>query len=319
MNKRNNINNKVKNRQKPFDWSKLISGCIWWIITTMIITSFISLTCDSNIIDFLYPKTENINIESNNILKNPFTNLIKEINNKIFVDCNYLNSESGEKSNLQEKLGRGVSVTGANGRGFNSSNNYSNSVISKFLNFFLKFEIINQDDMEYFSKYLKEYNCELIKETLLFQNKIINIVLNIFKEDKNDNFRNISKIIISPIMFVLKPIIVFILGYSKFFYKIIELILDDKKTKKYDIFIRFIFSIINGTIINLFVIFPIFIIKIIIHIFTFTLLPLFIMKNNCHSNVINIINKQGMKPFLGLMFILFNIPFFIYLINYIQL
>lgn len=315
MNKCNNINNKVKNRQKPFDWSKLISGCIWWIITTMIITSFISLTCDSNVIDFLYPKTENINIESNNILKNPFTNLIKEINNKIFVDCNYLN----QKKNIDI-------VGGANGGGLNkmnrighSSKEHGSGPINKIINFITKFEIINPEDMEYFSKYLKEYNCELIKETLLFQNKIINIVLNIFKEDKNDNFRNISKIIISPIMFVLKPIIVFILGYFKFFYKIIELILDDKKTTKYDIFIRFIFSIINGTIINLFVIFPIFIIKIIIHIFTFTLLPLFIMKNNCHSNVINIINKEGMKPFLGLMFILFNIPFFLYLINYIQL
>ena len=319
MNKCNNINNKVKNRQKKFDWSKLISGSIWWIIITIIITSFISITCDNKIINFLYPTKLITNINTVNLLEeeNHFIKLIKDINNIIFFNCKTLNEEEKE-----EKVGGGLNHLEIEDQKNNTSRSSNRGIggIFKFVNFFFTGKLINKTTMEIFTNYLKEYNCELFTETLQFQNEYVNNFLSIFKENKEkkeNNFRNISKIIISPIIFVLKPIIVFILGYFKFFLKLLQLTL--RYNENYDLFFKFIFGIVDGILMNLFVFFPIFILQIIIHIFTFTLLPLIIINNNSKFSIMNILNNEGMKPFLGLMFILFNIPFFNYLINYIQL
>lgn len=285
-NKINNINNKIKKRNnlnKPkINISTLIGGTILWIITTIIITSFISISCNGKVIDFLYPENKINNIPSN-ILDNKFTNLIKNINNKVFdINCDNINNN-------------------------NQNNNNQNNLLFSLLKIF---GIDINGSVNSFENYFKKYNCDLIINTLKSQTEMTNNILKIFEEKSNinENFRNITKILVAPIMFIMKPFVLFFWGYLELFREIINKTIFDNSSG-YNLLFKMVFSFINFFIINFFVILPVFSIKVLIHLFTFTLLPFIIMKNNCNSNINNIISKKGVKPFLLLLFVLFNIPF----------
>lgn len=316
-----NIKNKVKKKNKSVDLSKLGTGFGWWALISTIIISYISLTADNNIIKFLYPKNINeINITSKLLKDNSsLINLIKEINFFSISECkqeetsNTYNAQGGASSSIKG-VENVIQVKGKENKGLGNKG-------LGWLFKIIKFIFVGGMDTEYFMKYLQDYNCKLIRYTLKFQNKYINSFLeevnDLFKV--NDNDKNLIKktifIIwnfIQPIIvFILKPIIVFILGYLKFIWKIIVLTFEKGG---YGFTGKLIFSFINGVIMNIFVLIM-FIIQILIHIFTFTLLPLFIIKPDNNNHPINIFENKFV-PFIILL-LLFLIPFFIDLIPFI--
>lgn len=330
-----NIKNKVKKKkiEKSKDWSKyfskFFSGFGWWMLISIIILSNISLTSDNNIIKFLYPKNINeINITSKHLKDNSaLINLIKEINEFSISDCKVFPPTEQEKTSGITHGGGGArpsiqstnpdSVVGS--RKKNVKNNIQNKITGLLA--IIKVFIYGMDT-EYFKKYLQYYNCELIRTTLRFQNKYINSILeeanDLFKVKDNDKkkyvlfkklFSVIWNYILPFIVFILKPIGVFILGYLKFVWTIIELTFEEGG---YGFTGKLIFSFINGFIMFIFV-FIMFIIQILIHIFTFTLLPLFIIKSDSDNSLIHIFGKNFIP--LIILLLLFLRPFFIYLFN----
>ena len=106
------------------------------------------------------------------------------------------------------------------------------------------------------------------------------------------------------------PIIVFIKGYYTLFNNILNKITDDNNNFLFEI----VFTFFNFFLLNP-IVFILLSIKIILHIFTFLFLPFFIIKNTSVASIDKIMNIEGFKMFMIIIFLLFNIPTFITLFN----
>ena len=298
--------NKIQKKKKRNNElvSSLIIGFLGWFILTLIIISFISLTCNSKIIDFLYP-TKKITDIPNSIYNNKFTNMIKNINNKIFDFNCVINCENVEEEEDNTMRG-GADIFGLGYKLFLGDT--INKIFKTIKKAIIKFE-----------NYIKMFNCIIITNTLKSQIDIINSVYTIFenKKDKNENFKNLTKILLAPILFVLKPIINVVWGAIMLLKETIHNSFSSKNNC-YNLFIKLFISMINLFFINI-IAFPILISQFIFHILSFTILPIFIIKNNSKSSISNIIKTEGLIPLLIFLLVIFNIPFIINLFSLVKI
>ena len=154
-------------------------------------------------------------------------------------------------------------------------------------------------------KYIKIYNLKIISDILKEVTNITRSIISIFID-----YSYFNKILLAPVIFIMIPIIVFIKGYYTLFNNILNKITDDNNNFLFEI----VFTFFNFFLLNP-IVFILLSIKIILHIFTFLFLPFFIIKNTSVASIDKIMNIEGFKMFMIIIFLLFNIPTFITLFN----